>query len=112
MGVELSFGDRETWRTILGMLLGDLSTYAAHLIAATSAGEMEKLCQTAHKLAGASSYCGTPALNHQARHVERLAKKGDADSIAKSVDALLQQIERLAALGNEGKLPDGECPVY
>ena len=112
MGVELSFGDRETWRTILGMLFGDLSEYTDKLIAATTAGEMDKLYQTAHKLAGASSYCGTPALNHQAKQVESLSKRGDVDSTAKSVDALLQQIERLLALEKNGNLPDGECPIY
>jgi signal transduction histidine kinase/DNA-binding response OmpR family regulator/HPt (histidine-containing phosphotransfer) domain-containing protein len=112
MGVELSFGDRETWRTIIGMLFGDLSGYVSRLIEATSAGDMEKLCQTAHKLAGASSYCGTPALNQQARQVERLARKGDADSTARAVDALLRQIERLLALKINGNLPDGEYPVF
>ena len=112
MGVELSFGDRETWRKILGMLYDALPAYASNLAAATSAGEMEALFQTAHKLAGASSYCGTPALNHQARQVESLAKRGDVDSTAKSVDALLQQIERLLALKTNGNLPDGECLIH
>ena len=112
LGVELSFGDRETWRKILGMLFDDLSEYATDLIAATSSGEMGKVFQTAHKLAGASSYCGTPALNHQAKQVENLAKKGDVDSTAKSVEALLQQIERLLVLKKNGNLPDEESPIY
>jgi two-component system sensor histidine kinase BarA len=112
MGVELSFGNRETWRTVLGMLYNDLSEHAANLVAAAASGDMEKLRQAAHKLAGTSSYCGTPALNHHARKVEKLAKKGDASPALKAVDALLQQIEQLAALKKNGKLPDGESPIY
>jgi signal transduction histidine kinase/CheY-like chemotaxis protein len=112
MGVELSFGNRETWRTILGMLYNDLSEHAANLVAATTAGDMEKLRQAAHKLAGTSSYCGTPALNHHAKKVENLARNGDADAAIRAVDSLLQQIERLAALKKNGNLPDGESPIY
>ena len=68
--------------------------------------------QIAHKLAGASGYCGTPALSRQAQTVESLAKNGDMGLTAKAVDVLLQQIERLLALKINGSLPDFESPVY
>jgi CheY-like chemotaxis protein len=110
MGVELSFGDRETWRTVLGMLFDSLPEYSHTLISAKN--DPEKLSQAAHKLAGASSYCGTPALNHQARELENLVKTGNPDLTAKAVDALLQQIERLLALRKDGNLPEGEVPIY
>lgn len=103
MGIELSFGDRETWQTILGMLFEELPTYSATLVAAASAGEMVRLGETAHKLAGASSYCGTPALNHHARQVERLAKEGNLEATTESAGILLRQIERLLALQQEGE---------
>jgi signal transduction histidine kinase/CheY-like chemotaxis protein/HPt (histidine-containing phosphotransfer) domain-containing protein len=110
MGVELSFGNRETWRKVLGMLFDSLPEYSASLI--TAKDDPEKLCQVAHKLAGASSYCGTPALNHQARIVESLARKGVLHSTTTAVDALLQQIDRLLALKGNGILPDGGSPIY
>jgi two-component system sensor histidine kinase BarA len=106
MGVELAFGNRQTWRTVLGMLYDELPGYSSNLVAAATAGDLEKLRQVAHKLAGASSYCGTPALSHQAKSLEILAEKGDKDSITNAVDALLQQIERLQALKINGNLPD------
>jgi signal transduction histidine kinase/HPt (histidine-containing phosphotransfer) domain-containing protein/ActR/RegA family two-component response regulator len=112
MGVKLAFGNRQTWRTVLGMLYDDLPEYSAGLIAAATSGDMEKLRQTAHKLAGASSYCGTPALHHQAKKVENLAKNGDMNLTAEAVDALLQQIERLLALKINGNPPNGEGPIY
>ena len=112
IGVELSFGNRETWRTILGMLFNDLPDYSARLIAATASGDREMLRQTAHKLAGASSYCGTPSLNHQAKRVERLAKEGDMDSAANATDELLQQIEQLLELQGKEGLYDSDHPIY
>ncbi|OFZ67095.1 MAG: hypothetical protein A2V79_00975 [Betaproteobacteria bacterium RBG_16_56_24] len=110
MGVELAFGNREIWRTVLGMLFDRLPEFSASLISAKN--DPEVLHQEAHKLAGASSYCGTPALNHHAREVESLAKKRDMDSAAKAVDALLQQIERLLALKGNGELAAGDNPIY
>jgi HPt (histidine-containing phosphotransfer) domain-containing protein len=79
---------------------------------ATASGDLKQLRQVAHKLAGASSYCGTPALNHQAKQVEAFAKKGDVESLAKAVDGLLKQIERLQALNKNGTLTEGENLIY
>jgi two-component system, sensor histidine kinase and response regulator len=110
LGVELSFGDRDTWRTVLGMLFDSLSEYSDSLIAA--ADNLEEVRQISHKLSGASSYCGTPALQHTAKQVELLAKTGDIASTMKEKDALLQQIRLLLALKINGQLPDGENPVY
>jgi signal transduction histidine kinase/CheY-like chemotaxis protein len=112
MGVELAFGNRETWRTVLGMLYDELPVYTSNLIAARTSSDMKMLRHVAHKLAGASSYCGTPALSNQARKVEDLAEKEDRDSITMEVDALLQQIERLQALKVDGILPDGDGPIF
>ena len=84
MGIELSLGDWETWREILGMLFDSLPEYATKLMAAKN--NPDDLSQIAHKLAGASCYCGTPALNKQARKLERFAKKGDVNSVAESLD--------------------------
>ena len=110
LGVQLTFGDQETWYAILGMLFDSLPDYSANLIAAKH--KPEDLRQAAHKLASASSYCGTPAMNDAAKRVERLAKTGSVDSTTKALDVLLQQIERLQALKQDGKLPEGKDQVY
>lgn len=112
LGIELAYGSRDTWRTVLGMLYNDLAEYTANLLAATAAGDREALFKTAHKLAGASSYCGTPALQQHAKHVESVVKNSDVDLVKRAVDALLQQIERLQALKQNGKLPDSNSPIY
>lgn len=110
MGVEMSFGDRETWRTVLGMLFDSLPEYSARLIAATD--NLDDLMQTAHKLAGASSYCGTPAMNQAAKLLERYAATGDAELSMQALGMLLQQIERLLALKQNGHLTDGENAIW
>lgn len=110
MGVELSLGEWEIWRKVLGMLFDSLPEYAAGLVAAKN--NPENLFQIAHKLVGASGYCGTPALNQQAKELERLAKNGDVNSVTESLDGLLWQIDRLLALKKDGNLPDGKSIIY
>ena len=110
MGVELSFGDRVIWRTVLVMLLDSLPEYSSSLISARD--DQAKLYQAAHKLAGASSYCGTPALSQQAKILESLAKKGDKDSTMKALNDLLREIERLLALRKNGDPSEAVGPIY
>lgn len=109
-GIQLTFGDAEIWKTILGMLFDNLPDYSINLIAAKH--NMEDLRQTAHKLVSASCYCGTPAMNHAAKHVERLAKAGNMDAATQALDILLQQIARLLTLKNEGNLHLKKDPIY
>ncbi len=110
LGVELSLNDRDLWRKVLGMLFDKLPEYAASLGAARH--NPEELGKIAHKLAGASGYCGTPALTHCAKKLERLAKNGDRDQTATALEALLHQIGRLLALKVDGEIPDGNNVIY
>ncbi len=108
MGLELSFGERDLWRKVLGMLLDKLPEYSSDLTAARS--QPQELYQISHKLAGASCYCGTPALTHHARKLERLARGEDQDATAEALEELLQEIERLRAL--KGNIPERENTIY
>lgn len=110
VGVELSFGDHEIWRTVLGMLFNSLPDYTTQLVAAED--KLEELRQISHKLAGASSYCGTPAVQRAANQLELLVKSGNIELIREAKDALLQQIDRLLAIKIDGQIPGGEEVVY
>ena len=110
LGVELSLGEWELWRKVLSMLFDKLPEYSGNLSAARN--HPEDLFQIAHQLAGASSYCGTPSLTHQARKLERLARSGDMILTAASLDEVLHQIERLLSLRVDGHLPDGKNIIY
>ncbi len=110
MGVKLSLGEWKIWRKVLGMLFDSLPEYSSTLICARN--DPKNLFQIAHKLAGASSYCGTPALHYQARKLERLAQKEDMDPMKEALDELLQQIKRLLALKKNGNPPEGDSTIY
>jgi len=110
LGVQLTFGDAEIWNTVLGMLFDSLPDYSAKLTAARH--NMEDLRQTAHKLVSASCYTGTPAMKHAAQQVERFAKAGKTDAATEALDTLLQQIERLLALRDNGELHTKKELVY
>lgn len=112
MGVELAFGSRETWRMVLGMLFDQFADVVIALQAEKKSWNPESLRQVAHKFAGATSYCGTPALHHAAKQLENLARKEEMEQAFDALDALLHQIERLQALKKDGLLPDGESPIY
>ncbi|CAN5321742.1 N/A [soil metagenome] len=112
MGQQLAFGDRELWRTILAMLYQQMEEDVPKLQQEKAIWNPENLQHIAHKLAGASSYCGTPALLHDARHLEAVAKSGDKDAAMIAIDTVLLQIERLRALKANGSPADNDEPVF
>ncbi len=110
LGIKICFGDEETWRTALGMLLEQLPEYANNLKQA--AEDVAQLKQVSHKLSGASSYCGTPALNRVAKQLEILCNQGKIANTGEALNTLQQQIERLLQLDADGKLRESTEPVY
>ena len=110
MGVELSFGDANTWHMVLGMLLDELREYSGKL--ALAADDMQQLSYVAHKLAGSSCYCGTPALHQAAKQVEIHCTQADFHLVEGMLFHLQQQIAHLIALDAAGKLRRSEVVVY
>lgn len=110
MGVELSFGDANTWHMVLGMLLDELREYSGKL--ALAADDMQQLSYVAHKLAGSSCYCGTPALHQAAKQVEIHCTQADFHLVEGMLFHLQQQITHLIALDAAGKLRRSEVVVY
>jgi two-component system sensor histidine kinase BarA len=112
LGQSLAFGDRATWRSLLDMLFKQLPEDVAKLTAQKTAGNAEGVRDIAHKIAGASAYCGTPCLTAEAKRVENLVKAGDADAALRGVDELIRQIDRVLAVQKNGRIPDDDQPVY
>jgi signal transduction histidine kinase/DNA-binding response OmpR family regulator len=110
LGVELSFGDQDTWHIVLAMLLDDLAAYANKL--ALAATDIEQLGRISHKLVGSSCYCGTPALHQAAKQVEMHCKQGKAHLLEESLRHLQQQIDRLLELDASGKLRGSVAVIY
>ena len=110
MGVELGFGDANTWHMVLGMLLDELSECSGKL--ALAADDMQQLRFVAHRLAGSSCYCGTPALHQAAKQVEIHCTQHDFHLIEGMLSHLQQQIDRLLTLDAAGKLRGSSVVVY
>ena len=110
LGVKLSFGDPLTWHMVLGLLLDDLEDYSSKLKLASN--DRVQLSYISHKLAGASCYCGTPALHHAAKQVEIHCSQDNVFLFKDLLSQLQFQIERLLRLDAAGKLRGSEVVVY
>jgi len=113
LGVERAYGDPVTWREALDLLYGLLPEYADNLSGALRTGDTAGLHRAAHSLSGASSYCGTVAVQAAAKELEALCLRESAAVLPDAVQAVLHHIDRLIQLKQSGTLPaaDGE-PVY
>jgi HPt (histidine-containing phosphotransfer) domain-containing protein len=114
LGVERAYGDPVTWREALDLLYGLLPEYVNSLSDALRTRDTADLHRAAHSLSGASSYCGTVAVQAAAKELEALCLHGEsAAALPDAVQAVLHHIDRLIQLRQSGTLPaaDGE-PVY
>lgn len=113
LGVERAYGDPVTWREALDLLYGLLPEYADNLRVALQAGDTAGIYRVAHSLSGASSYCGTVAVELSAKALEARCLHENAGALHDAVQAVLQHIERLLRLKQSGVLPPaGGDPIY
>ena len=110
LGVQLSFGDSDTWDMVLGLMLDELSDYSSKLD--DFAHDTEQLGNLSHKLVGSSCYCGTPALNQAAKQVEIISAQGDTQLLGQALAELHQEIDRMLKLDAAGKLRKSTVLVY
>lgn len=110
LGVELSFGEAETWHMVLSLMLDDLADFSEKLD--QFSGDMQQLIYWSHKLAGSSCYCGTPVLYQAAKQLEIYCTQGDVLAVPDSLSYLQQQIDRMRKLDAEGKLRGSKITVY
>ena len=111
LGVERAYGDPVTWREALDLLYGLLPDYADTLSGALRIGDTSGLHRAAHSLSGASSYCGTVAVQAAAKELEALCLRESGAALTDAVQAVLHHIDRLMQLKRLGTLPaaDGEA---
>lgn len=90
-------GNAELANELLDTLLRGLASETATLAVRLQAGDWGDLAQTAHRLRGATAYCGVPALDTALRELEGATKSGNAERIGAGVRQVEQQAERLRA---------------
>lgn len=110
LGIQLSFANPDTWHAVLELMLDELADYSKNL--AEYSNDIEQVIFWSHRLAGASCYCGTPALYQAAKQVEINCEHGSKQLIQDSLSELHRQIDRLIELDAAGKLRRNTVIVY
>ena len=79
MALEKVDGNRELMLELLGMMLEQLPKNIAELESAMQGDDKDEKWNIAHKLTGATAYCGVPALQASTRALEQSIKNEQAD---------------------------------
>ncbi len=80
---------------LLELLLADLPKQSSSLRTARNKLDAKSVREVAHRVHGAASCCGTPALKHAAMELEDAATAGDHRRLASAHDTLQEEIDRL-----------------
>ena len=91
-------GDAELAHELFATLTAGLSQEVREITTRFAAKDWPGLLQSAHRLRGATSYCGVPALDSALQELERAAKAGDPDDIRRRLRAVTLAAERLSGV--------------
>ncbi len=95
LALQRAGGNQELAKELLGMLLSELPTTRQRIDAAFTSGDTTALLEAIHKLNGAATYCGVPALKASAHHCETTLKQGDHRHYVALHSQLLNEIDRV-----------------
>lgn len=98
LAIEQAGGNAELARDLFTMLLDELPHHRDKLQQAFQAGDQQALWDHAHKVYGATAYCGVPALREAAGELET-AIKSQASDLGDSLEAVLRAMEELLENG-------------
>lgn len=102
LALQRAGGSRELAEELFAMLLRDLPDFRSRIEAAHADADTPRLIEIIHKLNGAATYCGVPALKAAAHQSETALKQGQHDLYASLHQQLLNEIEQVIA-GATGK---------
>lgn len=94
--LEATGGNAELAHELVQALVATLPAELSDLRRCFQANDWPLLTETAHRMRGATSYCGVPALDSCLRELERTAKIQDPDRVALELAQVEQEAERLA----------------
>ncbi|HID49040.1 MAG TPA: hypothetical protein EYP40_05400 [Chromatiales bacterium] len=96
LAIEQAGGNAELARDLFSMLLDELPHHRDKLRQAFEAGDQQALWDHAHKVYGATAYCGVPALREAAGELETAIKSRSSDlgdrltTVIRAMEALLE----------------------
>jgi two-component system sensor histidine kinase BarA len=92
-------GDADGAVRLLRLMLAELPSQRTELADALAAGNLARVAEVAHKIAGGAIYCAARALEGVARRLEQVARAGDPAAVGREALALDTEIERLMRAG-------------
>lgn len=95
LALERAGGNRDLARELYQMLQKELSGYHDTITTHYRSGNLTSLLEVVHKLNGAATYCGVPALKEAAARFEGHLKSGETVSYATDLASVLDEIARL-----------------
>jgi HPt (histidine-containing phosphotransfer) domain-containing protein len=95
MAKEATGGDADLARELVQALVQGLAKELVELRSCLDTNDLATLGATTHRLRGATSYCGVPALDACLGKLELSAKSGDKDRIEPDLARVEEEAERL-----------------
>lgn len=95
LALERAGGNHDLARELYQMLQNELPGYLVKIRDHYDSGDYTSLIEVVHKLNGASTYCGVPALKEAAASLESNLKQGSDTTYATGVESVLNEITRL-----------------
>ncbi|MFA5627269.1 MAG: Hpt domain-containing protein [Thiohalomonadaceae bacterium] len=95
LALQQAGGNAELAADLFNMLLQDLSPQKHAIQAALEASDYQTLQHLVHKLNGATTYCGVPALKLSLNNLETDLKNSKTTNIATGVDLVVMEIDRV-----------------
>ena len=93
--IKLAGGNEKLANELFEMLINELPTHKEKLIAALENNKPEDMKYSAHKLHGATSYCGVPSLRVAAQELEIIIDNNDHELFEEAFQAVIREIDRL-----------------
>ena len=93
LAIEKAGGNVDLARELFEMLTSELPEYASSISELYQQQDYTKLCETVHKLHGATRYCGVPALSQKTGEFESALKRDDKQQYPEMLKRLLSEIE-------------------
>jgi len=95
LALQRAGGSQDLAEELFAMLLRDLPDFRNRIEAAYAAENMPQLIEIVHKLNGAATYCGVPALKAAAHQSETTLKQGQYEAYPALHQQLLGEIDRV-----------------
>jgi len=94
-GIELAGGNKQLANELFAMLIKELPTHRKEIKNAQKDKDLTKLKNHTHKLHGATSYCGVPALRTAAKTFEGIIDDAKIEELEKYYVELISAIDEL-----------------